>query len=43
MNGNKWSNKFPDQEAVKEDEEEKRPEEESRIKGNEVVEPERRT
>ena len=42
MNGNKWSNKFPDQEIVKEDEE-KRPEEESRIKGNQVVEPERRT
>jgi len=42
MNRNKWSNKFPDQEIVKEDEE-KRPEEESRIKGNQVVEPERRT
>ena len=42
MNGNKWSNKFPDQETAKEDEE-KRPEEESRIKWNQVVEPERRT
>lgn len=39
MNGNKWSNKFPDQETVKEDEEKKRPEEELRIKGNQVVEP----
>jgi len=43
MNGNKWSNKFPDQETVKEDEEKKHSEEESRIKGNQVVEPERRT
>ena len=42
MNGNKWSNKFPDQETVKEDEETKHPQEESRIKGNQVVEPERR-
>jgi hypothetical protein len=42
MNGNKWSNKFPDQENVEEQEKD-RQEEESRIKGNEVVEPERRT
>jgi hypothetical protein len=34
MNGNKWSNKFPDQEVVK-DQAEKRPHEE----GPEVAEP----